>query len=50
MFHYVHIPDKPWINRGQTVEPLFLSMERIFIAVEQQFFAVKIGDPKKPLN
>ena len=38
--------DKPWINRGQTVEPLFISMERMFIAVERLFFAVDWGTLK----
>ena len=38
--------DKPWINRGQTVEPLFISMERMFIAVERLFFAADWGTLK----
>ena len=35
--------DKPWIDRGQTVEPLFISVERMFVAVERLFFDVDQG-------
>ena len=38
--------DKPWINRGQTVEPPFISVERMLIAVERLFFAVDRGTLK----
>ena len=33
-------------NRGQTVEPLFISVERMLFAVERLFFAVDRGTLK----